>query len=395
MLERTRREQHERARLRRDPAAVEPRSAPRLPTAQDRDAVAIADIKVSKRHRREMGNIEALAASIREIGFLMHPIVVRPDGRLIAGERRLRAVKLLGWTKIPATVIDLDAIVRGEFAENTHRKDFTLSEAVAVKRAMEPLERELAKQRMLTGKPSEKFSKGRALDKVAAVTGRHRTTLAKAEVVVDAAKADPDKFGKLLADMDRTGKANGPYRRLNIIKQAEAIRAAPPPLPGRGPYRVIAADAPWPTWKRDYPTMSVAEICALDAGSIAADDSVLWLWTINSYMREAHDVLAAWGFKYQTTLTWAKDRAGVGNYLWGQTEHCLLATRGKPIITLSNQSTLLVAPVRGPSQKPTEFYDLVETLCPAPRYAELFSRYRHNERWDCHGDQAPQLEAAE
>ena len=41
------------------------------------------------------------------------------------------------------------------------------------------------------------------------------------------------------------------------------------------------------------------------------------------------------------------------------------------------------------SQKPVEFYDFVEPLCPAPRYAYLFSRYRHNEKWDCHGDEAP------
>lgn len=34
-----------------------------------------------------------------------------------------------------------------------------------------------------------------------------------------------------------------------------------------------------------------------------------------------------------------------------------------------------------------EFCDLVE---PAPRYADLFSRYRHSEKWDCHGDEAPQ-----
>jgi N6-adenosine-specific RNA methylase IME4 len=41
------------------------------------------------------------------------------------------------------------------------------------------------------------------------------------------------------------------------------------------------------------------------------------------------------------------------------------------------------------SLKPKEFYDLVESLCPAPRYADLFSRYRHNDKWDCHGDEAP------
>jgi ParB-like chromosome segregation protein Spo0J len=40
---------------------------------------------------------------------------------LIAGERRLEAAKLLGWKEVPATIIDLDAIVKGEFAENAHR----------------------------------------------------------------------------------------------------------------------------------------------------------------------------------------------------------------------------------------------------------------------------------
>jgi ParB-like nuclease domain len=28
---------------------------------------------------------------------LLHPVVVKPDGKLVAGERRLRAAKLLGW----------------------------------------------------------------------------------------------------------------------------------------------------------------------------------------------------------------------------------------------------------------------------------------------------------
>jgi hypothetical protein len=95
----------------------------------------IAAIKIGKRHRHDMGDIEALAADIAGIGML-HPIVVRPDGKLIAGERRLRAAQMLGWKKIAVTVIDLTAVVRGEFAENAHRKDFTLSEAVAIKRAL-------------------------------------------------------------------------------------------------------------------------------------------------------------------------------------------------------------------------------------------------------------------
>jgi ParB/RepB/Spo0J family partition protein len=87
--------------------------------------------------------LSSLASSVDEIG-LLHPIVVRSDGTLIAGERRLRAAQQLGWKTIPVTVVNLEAVARGEYAENAHRKDFTLSEAVAIKRALEPAERAAA-----------------------------------------------------------------------------------------------------------------------------------------------------------------------------------------------------------------------------------------------------------
>jgi N6-adenosine-specific RNA methylase IME4 len=209
----------------------------------------------------------------------------------------------------------------------------------------------------------------------------------------------PSPTALALEDRDRTGRANGVYRRLKIAKQAELIRAEPPPLPGNGPYRVIVADPPWPYEKRSedpshqgaipFVKMSITEICAVNVASIAHEDCLLWLWVTNHHMREAFALLDAWGFSQKTILTWAKDRQGTGDWLLGQTEHCLMAVRGKPIVTLRNQTTLLCAARRAHSQKPVEFYDLVETLCPAPRYADLFSRYRHNGNWDCHGDDAP------
>jgi hypothetical protein len=164
---------------------------------------AIADIRIGRRHRRDLGDVDQLAASIAAVG-LLHPIVIEADGTLIAGQRRLEACKLLGWTEVPVTVVALDNIVRGEFAENTARKDFTLSEAVAIKRALEPVEKAAAKTRMLAGRPSGKLPQGRAGDKAAKATGMARRTLEKAEAVVAAAEAEPEKFGKLLADMDRT-----------------------------------------------------------------------------------------------------------------------------------------------------------------------------------------------
>src|SRR6516225_6459309 len=97
----------------------------------------VLSILVGERHRRDIGDIGQLAASITDVG-LLHPIVITPEGKLIAGERRLHAAKALGWTEIAVNVVDLDSVARGEFAENTCRKDFTLSEAVAIKRALEP-----------------------------------------------------------------------------------------------------------------------------------------------------------------------------------------------------------------------------------------------------------------
>jgi N6-adenosine-specific RNA methylase IME4 len=371
-------------------------------------------IRVGKRHRKDMGDVEGLAASIAELG-LLQAIGVRPDGVLIWGERRLRAAQLLGWETIPVKIIDLAEVVRGEFAENTHRKDFTLSEAVAIKRALEPIERAAAKERQgtRTDKHPGKLptsSTGRAADKAAKATGMARRTLEKAEEVVDAAEAEPEKYGKFLEKMDRTGRVNGVHRRLKIFKQAEQIRAEPPPLPGNGPYRCAVVDFPWAddTGRYDdpsdrlippYPPMTLEEICAFPLASILTPDAIVWLWTTNYHVSCGihRTVLDALGLQPKAMLTWGKPHFGGGDWLRGQTEQCILAIRGKPIVTLTNQSTLLLArrrEVDGNSLKPREFYDLVESLSPAPRYADLFSRYRHNERWDCHGDEAPPLREA-
>jgi N6-adenosine-specific RNA methylase IME4/ParB-like chromosome segregation protein Spo0J len=368
---------------------------------------AVHSIKVGKRHRKDIGDIDALARSISENG-LLHPIVVDKDNNLVAGERRLEAVKQLGWKDVRVTAVDIDDIARGEFAENMDRKDFTLSEAVAIKRALEPLEKAAAKERQgaRTDKHPGKLptgSKGRAADKAAKATGMARRTLEKAEAIVDAAESEPQKFGKLKEDMDRTGRVNGVYRRLKVAKQAEIIRAELPPLPNRGPYRVIVVDPPWPYEKRvddpshravlPYPPLSIEQICAVDVAGIAHEDCILWLWTTNSHMRASYAVLDAWGFQSKTILTWAKDRMGTGDWLRGQTEHCHFAVRGNPTVTLTNQTTLLRAAVRAHSEKPEEFYKLVETLCPASRYAYLFSR-SNREKWDCHGDEVPALLSA-
>jgi len=207
-------------------------------------------------------------------------------------------------------------------------------------------------------------------------------TFERAKAVVEAAAHNPEKYGRLQDKMDRTGKVNGVYNQLQRQQRAAAIAAEPPPLP-HGPFRVVVvADPPWQYGRADdpthhgtcpNPTMPLEAIQKLPVGPLACDDSILWLWTTNAHLRQAFDVAAAWGFETKTVLTWVKDRFGTGEWLRGQTEHCLLAVRGRPTVTLTNQSTVLEAPVRDHSRKPEEFYELVEALCPGSK-VELFAR---------------------
>jgi len=180
----------------------------------------IADVKIGGRHRKDLGDIAGLARSIAEIG-LLHPIVVKPDGTLIAGERRLAACKALGWDDIPSNTVNLENIILGERDENQVRKDFTPSEAVAIAAALEPMEREAAKARSGTRtdiQPVENFSAGRALDRVASAVGLSRPTLAKAAAVVQAAESEPERFRPLVERMDRTGNVHGAYKELRKVQ---------------------------------------------------------------------------------------------------------------------------------------------------------------------------------
>jgi len=99
----------------------------------------------------------------------------------------------------------------------------------------------------------------------------------------------------------------------------------------------------------------------------------------------AFEVIEAWGFEYKTLLTWVKDRMGTGEWLRGQTEHCLLAARGKPVFLHGQHSTVIQAVRREHSRKPEEFYALVEATSPGSK-VELFAREQRN-GWRAFGNE--------
>jgi N6-adenosine-specific RNA methylase IME4 len=223
----------------------------------------------------------------------------------------------------------------------------------------------------------------------------------KYDEIKAAADAEPDssELRKLVEQMDRTGKVNGTYRQFQTLQAAEEIAAEPPPLP-EGPFRVIVIDPPWHYDKRaedashraalPYPSMTLEEIAALPIAGMAAEDCILWLWTTNAHLFDCPQLLGAWGFQHKTILTWVKDRMGCGDWLRGQTEHCIFAVRGNPTVTISNQTTVIHGAVREHSRKPEEFYQLVESLCPGAK-VELFQR-TPRPGWVGHGNETRRFE---
>ena len=144
-----------------------------------------------------------------------------------------------------------------------------------------------------------------------------------------------------------------------------------------GPFDDIVVDAPWPEAGVPYPTMSIEEITAFmqnDVLPVSGPDASLWFWTTNKFIFDAGRIIEAVGFEYKGLLTWAKDRGGKGYPLRGQTEHCLLATRGNPVFAQTTPTTLLGGESREHSRKPDSFFELVERLCPSPRRCEFFAR---------------------
>jgi N6-adenosine-specific RNA methylase IME4 len=171
-------------------------------------------------------------------------------------------------------------------------------------------------------------------------------------------------------------------------------------------YDVILADPPWPyrVWSEDtgagrsaashYPTMSLADICALPMAKLAAENCALFLWAVWPSIFEARDVIQAWGFEYKTKAwTWIKANkngfgffTGMGYYTRANDEPCLLAIKGRMPVAAHDVQALIYAPVRAHSQKPQEQYDKIAKLYPGGKCIELFARKRR-QGWDAFGDE--------
>ena len=169
-------------------------------------------------------------------------------------------------------------------------------------------------------------------------------------------------------------------------------------------YNVIYADPPWP-YKNPkgnnpamggitYSTMTIDEIKAVPVQEIADKDSVLFLWATMPKLKEAIEVLEAWGFHYTTcSFVWVKLNpknggiySGLGHWTNGNAELCLFAKRGTPKRVAKNIKQIVMAPRGRHSAKPDEVRNrIVQLMGDVPRI-ELFARQQHP-GWHCLGNE--------
>lgn len=167
-----------------------------------------------------------------------------------------------------------------------------------------------------------------------------------------------------------------------------------------GKYPLIYADPPWRyehppigasnrSIENHYPTMDLAEICALPVQNVAMDNAVLFLWATAPKLAECMEVISAWGFEYRTCMVWVKDRIGMGYHARNKHEILLIAKRGQlsPPKPENRPDSVVVAARLEHSAKPLEFYNLIESMYPSLPKIELFAR-QQREGWAVWGNQS-------
>jgi N6-adenosine-specific RNA methylase IME4 len=143
--------------------------------------------------------------------------------------------------------------------------------------------------------------------------------------------------------------------------------------------------------------MQAQEIIDLPIGSIAADQSVLFLWATSPKLPLAMEVMTAWGFDYKTVaFVWVKRNrlvsswfVGMGFYTRQNAEFVLLGTRGNKSLPRKHRGVhqIIDAPIDVHSRKPDEVHHRIDQLFDGTKI-ELFAR-RSMPGWDIWGLEAP------
>ena len=395
----------------------------------------IKDIIINSRKRKvNQDKVKDLAESISKVG-LINPICVTSESVLIAGNHRLEAFKLLGLETIEATIMDVSAIDAEliEIDENLKRSELNdLELGRFLQRRNEILEAQgLRAQVGFNGNQytekvgGETVSPPKSTSDIASEIGlsgrsvQHKIQMARdiapdvQEVIEETGNASSTKallevarmpvekqkaISEILKSENKPNLKKAIYiARENSRRESVASLSLP-----TGKYNVIYADPPWSynnsgfsksSANEKYLTLDIEEIKAFNVSEMASENCVLFMWGTNPLLKEAFDVLDAWGFEYKTNIVWVKSsKVGLGFYVHSQHEFLMIATKGSMRPNGERPGSVLEHNRTVHSKKPEEVYALIESMYPECKYLELFARNKRD-GWEAYGNESDKFES--
>ena len=329
---------------------------------------------------------ENLEKSILEEKRVSTPFIINPDKVVLDGHHRLLICQRHSIDEVPFTERSFESgLEEKEFviSINLNRRHLTLTQRFELGMTIYKIEMVKAGRRqgtrtdLITNKegvnniPSNlkesEEEQGEAMEIAAKKVGLGTITFWKAKRIAEAAQIDKHAYTAWRDIADGNRSIDSVYQEL--FHQEE-----PPPsaLPSRPPIPTPKVEGGFQVIVIDPPTFNLEKLKEV-INPFDEKNCVLWLWTPFKSLPDAFSLLHHWRFQPQTMLTWVKNKRRSGKWLLNQTEYCILATRGKPSVNLTFQSTALIATSGKRNSKPDEFYFLVDSLCDG-RKLDLFGK---------------------
>lgn len=234
---------------------------------------------------------------------------------------------------------------------------------------------------------SDRSSK-RVLHKVGEIAKVSHDTVSKVKYIEE--NANKEQKERLSRQVDSINKVYHEVKK-KIVEEKPMDKIELP----KQKFSIIVADPPWKynfsqtnerSIETHYDSMDLDKIKSMKVPT--EEDSVLFLWATAPKLKEALEVMEAWGFEYKTCAVWDKEIIGMGYWFRGQHELLLVGTKGKvkppkPKLRLSS----MIKSKRGKhSKKPLETHEMIETMFPKQTYLELFARSKR-EGWTSWGNE--------
>ncbi len=165
------------------------------------------------------------------------------------------------------------------------------------------------------------------------------------------------------------------------------------PLP-KNKYHVIYCDPPWEyknsgfamSAENQYPTMSTEKLKNMPVAELGNDNSVMFMWATNPLLKDALEVMKAWGYEYKTNIVWIKSHHTAGFYVFGKHELLLIGVRGSMLPTGEKNKSIIEGENTKHSKKPEVTYEIIESMYPKLKYIELFAR-NTKQGWESWGNE--------